>query len=558
VDPVADKEATQWDELSAANQDGVWNNLRDDQRALAVEYAFHLFHGPDTPQRRELLEFVHGNANISEYAFLLLRAPKTTEQLKLMMFVYENFIGNEGSFDDLQYISLLLLGPDTSQRVQLLCCIYCIYRNAHILQYPLLLLQGPDTPQRIQMLEFVYKHAVRHETIAAENASAAAAATNDEPGNQIDGFSNVEEEPEIENRNAHKAENGAINQQPIEDLVENLFHAAAAPAVPGNGNNGVVNAEAQSGQPNIVDLLASDSEDDAKPQASINQNEAKVTRGNKRSREEDLDSEDNLDSEEKESVPKENVNSDSDSDWEPQAWQPRPIVRKNQSNASSTTRQPERKRTRVRKLSSKHPAIDDRMPSGNRPSTESSKQDPPGESPIPRHAPTPLGVNAQTVQRESVPSRPTAVQRRWNSECMIDGCKSRQRNKDGFCRKHMPDSEKERCAFEGCTNFSHAGGFCLKHSYTKPSKPACMVDGCKTRRRRNGFCQKHMPDSKKKRCAFEGCTNILRRNGFCQKHMPDSKKKRCAFEGCTNILRSRGFCKKHSSTKPSKPRPGYK
>jgi hypothetical protein len=190
--------------------------------------------------------FIHENVNLLEYALLLLSGPVSLGRCRMLSFVFQNFLGH-GMFPDVvEYTSLLLRGPDAIERIQLLNYIYYIYRNVDVLQYPLLLLRGPDTPQRIQMLEFVCENAIRQRTMVAEN-TAAAVATDDEPGNPIDRLANVEGRPEIENRNCHD-DNGAIKQEPT--------------GAPGNANNEVANAEVEAEDGNEDHLIKQEPIDD--------------------------------------------------------------------------------------------------------------------------------------------------------------------------------------------------------------------------------------------------------------------------------------------------------
>lgn len=244
--------ATQSDELSAANRRRIWNNLRDDQRAAVVEYTSLLLRGPVRTERVQMHIFIHENVNLLEYALLLLWGPDSLGRCRMLSFVFQNFLGHGVFPDVVEYTSLLLRGPDAIERIQLLNYIYYIYRNVDVLQYPLLLLRGPDTPQRIQMLKFVCENAIRQRTMVAEN-TAAAVATDDEPGNPIDRLANVEGRPEIENRNCHD-DNGAIKQEPTgEVLVESSFDVAAD--APGNANNGVANAEIEAEDGNEDPLI---------------------------------------------------------------------------------------------------------------------------------------------------------------------------------------------------------------------------------------------------------------------------------------------------------------
>jgi hypothetical protein len=104
----------------------------------------------------------------------------------------------------------------------------------------------------------------------------------------------------------------------------------------------------------------------------------------------------------------------------------------------------------------------------------------------------------------------------------------------------LHSAKKKRCSVEGCTNFSHTGGVCIRHGATKT---CCSHKGCTNGAIKGGICMRH--GAKVTSCKRKGCTNNAARGGVCIRH--GAKVPSCSHEGCTNNAIQGRVCRRHGA-----------
>ncbi|KAL9190455.1 hypothetical protein ACHAXT_007666 [Thalassiosira profunda] len=103
-----------------------------------------------------------------------------------------------------------------------------------------------------------------------------------------------------------------------------------------------------------------------------------------------------------------------------------------------------------------------------------------------------------------------AARRRKRRRCSAEGCDNFAHQK-GVCVRH--GAQLKRCSRQGCEKKAHRGGTCVKHS-DGSILPVCKVDGCALKgTAKGGVCRKHAA-----RCAAAGCRNQVVRKGMCDRH----------------------------------------
>ncbi len=101
--------------------------------------------------------------------------------------------------------------------------------------------------------------------------------------------------------------------------------------------------------------------------------------------------------------------------------------------------------------------------------------------------------------------------------CQYDGCTHRV-NSNGSGRFCFTHGRRPICSHASCSNFTQAGGRCIKHGYKKPT---CIVDGCSNQRVARGLCKRH---GGHRLCNVISCTHHVFRRNMRQSHYSSTNK----------------------------------
>jgi len=153
-------------------------------------------------------------------------------------------------------------------------------------------------------------------------------------------------------------------------------------------------------------------------------------------------------------------------------------------------------------------------------------------------------VRLKTVQLDHVRGRIESLKnakKLARKRCTSEGC-TNFAHRGGVCVRH--GATLKRCSHEGCTKKAQRGGVCVKHG---AEVPRCKIEGCVRYTKRGGVCGFHGG----RRCSREGCDNQVTSGGTCDQHGENVQVRTCKFEGgCTKRAKTGGFCIKHGGTQP--------